>query len=183
MTTTSRWLREQPRETRRWVVDLVLELYDDGQSYAAIARRLDADGIPRLSGGHWWAELVAHLVRCELGDTTPTPMALRRARRGSPPTRARGLAESPERCPPGSQASAAWWSAPGDPSEAPGDVISNVVSDAAVQTVGFVFSAIGHFIVNFFSTLLRELGKVNQAYILGLVVAVVVVWVLLGGGS
>lgn len=45
---------------------------------------------------------------------------------------------------------------------------------------GFVASALGHFIVNFVTTLVLELGKLNQAYIIGLVVAVVVVFVLLG---
>lgn len=74
----TRWLERQPPETRPEVVARILERYRAGTSYAAIARTLDADGVPRLSGGHWWDELVAQVVRRELGPDTPPPTIVRR---------------------------------------------------------------------------------------------------------
>lgn len=50
-----------------------------------------------------------------------------------------------------------------------------------VAVVAFLFSSAGGFIKNFTTTLLKGLGEVNQAYIIGLLVAAVVVFILLGG--
>ncbi len=97
----TRWLERQPPETRPAVAERILELYRAGTSYAAIARALDGDDVLRLAGGHWWDELVAQVVRRELGPGAPPPrVLLRRAE----PQRASCAAEQTE-----GVSEAPWW--------------------------------------------------------------------------
>ncbi len=49
----------------------------------------------------------------------------------------------------------------------------------ALEVITFVAGAAGHFIVNFFAELLNGIGRANERYIIGLLVAAVVVFVLL----
>lgn len=58
--------------------------------------------------------------------------------------------------------------------------LAMIVPDLVAPIVSFVFATIGDFIKGFGGELLGEAARANQAYIIGIVVAVVVVFVLLG---
>ena len=61
-----------------------------------------------------------------------------------------------------------------------GGFVASNAGGIVAGAVAYVFTALGHFIVNFVTTIIKALGKLSPAYIVGLVVAVVVVFVLLG---
>ncbi|HZS14884.1 MAG TPA: recombinase family protein [Candidatus Dormibacteraeota bacterium] len=74
--------RGRPRLVGHLVVDELVADYEGGLSAAAIARKLNAEGVPGPAGGRWHPFTVSRLIRERLG-LEELPRRRTPARRGA----------------------------------------------------------------------------------------------------